>query len=108
MGYFLEIGFDAQFCGQVEKIVFIQNLQYKTLNNTFIEHIGIPIDKNCYYNILGNSVESIMKDDGCGFGDLIACCPECGEPFIVPLYWKGNSFPCRKCNTLITNGMSNF
>ena len=53
--YFIKIGFDAQCCGQVEKIVFVQNLKDNTLNNTFIEHFGIPMDKNCYFDIIGSS-----------------------------------------------------
>ena len=45
--------------------------------------------------------EPVMKDDGCGFGDLIACCPECEESFTFPLYWKGKTWVCSKCRVLL-------
>lgn len=108
MGYFVEIGFDSQFCGQIEKIVFIQNLKNDTINKAFIEHIGIPVDKNCYINILGNAIETIMVNDGCGYGDMVACCPECEEPFFIPLKWTGNSYPCSRCGKLLKTCISNF
>ncbi len=43
----------------------------------------------------------IFKDDGCGFGDLIACCPECGKPIFVPIWWRGNTWVCKNCGSLL-------
>lgn len=50
--------------------------------------------------------EIIMLDDGCGFGDMIACCPNCKEPFILPFYIafadkKPENYPCKYCGTII-------
>ena len=52
------------------------------------------------------ALELVMKDDGLGYGDQIACCPKCGEPFCLPLSIafaksKPSTYPCNNCNQLI-------
>ena len=52
------------------------------------------------------ALDMIMKDDGCGFGDKIGCCPKCGEPFSVPIEIVFNKkdlkeYPCRYCGQLV-------
>ena len=52
------------------------------------------------------ALDMIMKDDGCGFGDKIGCCPKCEEPFVVPLkiaFSKSEikEFPCKHCGQLV-------
>jgi hypothetical protein len=52
------------------------------------------------------ALDMIMKDDGCGFGDKIGCCPKCGEPFSVPIeiaFKKRDlkEYPCRYCGQLV-------
>lgn len=44
----------------------------------------------------------IMKDDGLGFGDQIACCPKCEEPFVIPFEVAFSKksigfYPCKNC-----------
>ena len=51
-------------------------------------------------------LELVMKDDGLGYGDQVACCPKCGEPFCLPLSIafaksKPPSYPCKHCHQLI-------
>lgn len=109
MGYFLEIGFDAQFCGQIEKIVFVRDLKNDTIEKVFVEHIGILPDKNCYIDILGNAENPVMLyEEDSIYGDLRACCPECKKPFYTPLGWRGNSYPCTDCGKLLKSHTSNF
>ena len=52
------------------------------------------------------ALELVTKDDGLGYGDQIACCPKCGEPFCLPLNIafaksKPSTYPCKHCNQLI-------
>lgn len=47
-----------------------------------------------------------MLDDGCGFGDMVACCPNCKMPFDLPFYIvfsdkKPEYYPCRYCGSLL-------
>ena len=51
-------------------------------------------------------LDLIMKDDGCGFGDKIGCCPKCEKEFVVPLNIvfsknKPNAYPCKYCGQLV-------
>lgn len=60
-------------------------------------------------DIMSNSkkvYETIMLDDGCGFGDMVACCPNCKMPFDLPFYIvfsdkKPEYYPCRYCGSLL-------
>lgn len=50
-------------------------------------------------------LDLIMKDDGAGFGDKIACCPKCEKPFVIPFnvaFSKKliDSYPCQNCGQL--------
>ena len=47
-------------------------------------------------------LDLVMKDDGLGFGDQIACCPKCEKPFVIPLEIAFSKktidfFPCKYC-----------
>ncbi len=44
--------FDAQFCGYAEQIVGLPDAKRETIEKAFIEHMGIPMDDNCDYEIL--------------------------------------------------------
>ena len=49
------------------------------------------------------ALELVMKDDGLGYGDQVACCPKCGEPFCLPLSIafaksKPSTYPCKHCH----------
>lgn len=44
--------FDAQFCGYAELVVELSDTKEETINQAFIEHMGIPMDHNCDYEIL--------------------------------------------------------
>lgn len=45
--------FDAQFCGYFEKEVELSDdSSIQDIEKAFEEHMGIPMDKNCYYQIL--------------------------------------------------------
>lgn len=47
-----------------------------------------------------------MKDDGLGYGDKVACCPICDEPFVIPfdiIFSKKEIrvYPCKNCGQMI-------
>ena len=46
-------GFDAQFCGSMEKIINSERkLNDEDIKSMFPDVLGIPYDENCYYKIL--------------------------------------------------------
>ena len=52
-------------------------------------------------------LDLVMKDDGAGFGDQVACCPKCEKPFIIPFeiaFSKKiktiDSYPCKYCGQM--------
>ena len=52
------------------------------------------------------ALDLIMKDDGCGFGDKIGCCPKCDKEFVIPLKVafsnnKPETYPCKYCGQLV-------
>lgn len=52
------------------------------------------------------ALDMIMKDDGCGFGDKIGCCPKCENPFNIPIEVLFNNknlkeYPCKYCGQLV-------
>lgn len=73
----------------------------KIKNEIDAEYLQVFKAYNSNYTIIDPPKDPVMRDDGCGFGDLIACCPECGEPFISPIWWKGRVWVCNNCGTLL-------
>lgn len=50
-------------------------------------------------------LDLVMRDDRLGYGDQIACCPNCNEPFVIPLeiaFSKKNIdfLPCKHCGQI--------
>ena len=51
-------------------------------------------------------LDLIMKDDGLRYGDQVACCPICDEPFVIRfdiIFSKKEIrvYPCKNCGQMI-------